>query len=189
MSPLFFGSMSIVGVNPKKKNWNEQAIWRVTVRQLCQADPTIHFNPHPPCGGWRLSQRRHKNDERNFNPHPPCGGWPLTGRRLDGRHNISIHTLRVEGDTGATVCSKTRTKFQSTPSVWRVTGCSTAIEITNDISIHTLRVEGDTDRQNQLTCRSLFQSTPSVWRVTPPKNLTAMHARLFQSTPSVWRVT
>ena len=56
---------------------------------------------------------------------------------------ISIHTLRVEGDKSLHSPQKSRAKFQSTPSVWRVTVCFVAI-----FSV------------------MKFQSTPSVWRVT-----------------------
>ena len=58
--------------------------------------------------------------------------------------DISIHTLRVEGDAYAL------------PSLFPIT-C---------ISIHTLRVEGDFKPFCNTTAYSLFQSTPSVWRVT-----------------------
>ena len=57
---------------------------------------------------------------------------------------ISIHTLRVEGD-------------DDTHELVDETG----------ISIHTLRVEGDNaSSTNRLAFRQ-FQSTPSAWRVTP----------------------
>ena len=52
---------------------------------------------------------------------------------------ISIHSLRVEGDT---------------------------VVLKNDenikISIHSLRVEGDTSKPSRLVLLQLFQSTPSV---------------------------
>ena len=57
---------------------------------------------------------------------------------------ISIHTLRVEGDCHG------RKKHRS--------GCK--------ISIHTLRVEGDCTITGSVPCDDIFQSTPSVWRVT-----------------------
>ena len=56
---------------------------------------------------------------------------------------ISIHSLRVEGDTVASAKLKFKGVFQSTPSVWRETA-----------SISTLRYFPE------------FQSTPSVWRET-----------------------
>ena len=55
----------------------------------------------------------------------------------------SIHTLRMEGDTTGYLTRVMRTEFQSTPSAWRVTGCSTDSSVATGISIHTLRMEGD----------------------------------------------
>ena len=56
---------------------------------------------------------------------------------------ISIHTLRVEGDISCGISSKSTPKFQSTPSVWRVTYLVNKFLAVYKISIHTLRVEGD----------------------------------------------
>ena len=79
-----------------------------------------------------------------FNPHPPCGGWPKSGQMFHWK-----------------------VKFQSTPSVWRVTSdTSQCLLFLLTISIHTLRVEGDTLRQYSIRRTYRFQSTPSVWRVT-----------------------
>ena len=79
---------------------------------------------------------------------------------------ISIHTLRVEGDSQRKKSLKSQEKFQSTPSVWRVTLPEKTINKIRAISIHTLRVEGD---KREITIKRsiiIFQSTPSVWRVT-----------------------
>ncbi len=59
---------------------------------------------------------------------------------------ISIHSLRVEGDTSS---KKPLTCYK--------------------ISIHSLRVEGDATHHLPSTYRSRFQSTPSVWRETAAK--------------------
>ena len=57
---------------------------------------------------------------------------------------ISIHTLRVEGDLILFILSLILSSFQSTPSVWRVTPFYTYPSAqARPISIHTLRVEGD----------------------------------------------
>ena len=61
----------------------------------------------------------------------------------DLRVNISIHTLRMEGDDGMGIRVNLDTEFQSTPSAWRVTVASRTIFSAPVISIHTLRVEGD----------------------------------------------
>ena len=55
---------------------------------------------------------------------------------------ISIHSLRVEGDTVGNL-GHIITPFQSTPSVWRETRYSSSVNLTRSISIHSLRVEGD----------------------------------------------
>ena len=81
---------------------------------------------------------------------------------------ISIHTLRVEGDPFKIGKLNIRFLFQSTPSVWRVTrqiGCVQQ-PYHKYISIHTLRVEGDLVNINASKLSTKFQSTPSVWRVT-----------------------
>ena len=57
--------------------------------------------------------------------------------------SISIHTLRVEGDVVQALAIILKQEFQSTPSVWRVTACVGLSYSTGEISIHTLRVEGD----------------------------------------------
>ena len=79
---------------------------------------------------------------------------------------ISIHTLRVEGDAGKRSHRDTVMSFQSTPSAWRVTPCGQRLFTTDCISIHTLRMEGDNDVDLTARTISVFQSTPSAWRVT-----------------------
>ncbi len=64
----------------------------------------------------------------------------------EARIRISIHTLRVEGDTADLQFFTSSSVFQSTPSAWRVT--------------YTIRLPGTADA---------FQSTPSAWRVTHPE--------------------
>ena len=79
----------------------------------------------------------------NFNPLPPCGGRHTFRRRSEKRQNISIHSLRVEGDAFFV--------FLCQP---------------HSISIHSLRVEGDYHKRSRASRVSAFQSTPSVWRET-----------------------
>ena len=62
---------------------------------------------------------------------------------LDMPGAISIHSLRVEGDSFASPQKYEMRIFQSTPSVWRETGVSTDTGLQGIISIHSLRVEGD----------------------------------------------
>ena len=57
--------------------------------------------------------------------------------------SISIHALRVEGDSGFTLRLRDFVLFLSTPSGWRATaGLEIPVRLA-DISIHALRVEGD----------------------------------------------
>ena len=79
--------------------------------------------------------------------------------------DISIHSLRVEGDSFLQ-CQK----FQF------------------PISIHSLRVEGDYILVYQILLLQQFQSTPSVWRETIHLSF-LLNLKIFQSTPSVWRET
>ena len=124
----------------------------------------------------------------NFNPHLPCGRW----------HSLSYLYL-VQG------------KFQSTPSVWKVT-IHLFRNTTRVIYFNPHRPCG---RWPKFLCffvvSTLFQSTPSVWKVTRLKiwhiityqisihtfRVEGDHSNKiiynslhwFQSTPSVWKVT
>ena len=82
-----------------------------------------------------------------------------------GRHGISIHALRVEGDLAR--------------AVYNVAGCISihALRVEGDedyagnfgqamISIHALRVEGDFDFREPTAAPEIFLSTPSGWRAT-----------------------
>ena len=78
-----------------------------------------------------------------FNPRPPWGGRPAD----------------------SSFC-KSRSLFQSTPSVGRATRWLGAGEKLDAISIHALRGEGDDERDDARSLRCRFQSTPSVGRAT-----------------------
>ena len=58
-------------------------------------------------------------------------------------NSISIHSLRIEGDAVQNAVVGFPHSFQSTPSVWRETAQSIAINSDYKISIHSLRMEGD----------------------------------------------
>ena len=80
---------------------------------------------------------------------------------------ISIHSLRVEGDLIVNRVSK-RGKRISIHSL-RVEGDKSAvsdISCRRCISIHSLRVEGDYNGSGISLKVDRFQSTPSVWRET-----------------------
>ena len=56
---------------------------------------------------------------------------------------ISIHSLRMEGDVQLANTIVQITIFQSTPSAWRETSSIISEIVTPFISIHSLRMEGD----------------------------------------------
>ena len=102
----------------------------------------------------------------NFNPLPPHGGRPEALEQLSAEYEISIHSLRMEGDTrvpptgsgqhhfnplpphgGRQYASELQcwenVPFQSTPSAWRETPHRHRQGSRAAISIHSLRMEGD----------------------------------------------
>ena len=79
---------------------------------------------------------------------------------------ISIHSLRMEGDKDTLTMQLKGDTFQSTPSVWRETEPNRTRSLFLCISIHSLRMEGDLRCVRSALDRSSFQSTPSVWRET-----------------------
>ena len=56
-----------------------------------------HFNPLPPHGGRRIRGGSIRNG-KNFNPLPPHGGRRLSVSFCHNFVDISIHSLRMEGD-------------------------------------------------------------------------------------------
>ena len=191
-----------------------------------------HFNPLPPHGG-RLSRETFFSTCVPFQSTPSAwretydidgnGDWitfqstPSAWRETLGAfdeigvYSISIHSLRMEGDTHngynlstydwfqstpsawretllGMVMNKLDGSFQSTPSAWRETAY---IDLSNGvltISIHSLRMEGDMSSATYFPAWYIFQSTPSAWRET--QLLCNVHYfNIFQSTPSAWRET
>ena len=102
-----------------------------------------HFNPLPPHGGRPHMRRTDQNGPPYFNPLPPHGGRHIWIYRMLRIQNISIHSLRMEGDD-----------------------CCFMAEMPLGISIHSLRMEGDTVTVSSPSAQNPFQSTPSAWRET-----------------------
>ena len=100
---------------------------------------------------------------------------------------ISIHTLRVEGDRLAGVAKFDAIAFQSTPSAWRVTE---GVDLRRYLGAFQSTPSAWRVTYNGAVTRKewLFQSTPSAWRVTDPE-IARPKRSAFQSTPSAWRVT
>ena len=97
---------------------------------------------------------------RHFNPLPPHGGRHFLRGCLHTTHNISIHSLRMEGDVVLVHCLQQTFQFQSTPSAWR--------ETTSGIIT---------------TAARTFQSTPSAWRETSLSRLEIYRQSNFNPLP------
>ena len=132
-------------LNPKVYNNTFQSTpsaWRETDRMLGFAEPTLDFNPLPPHGGRLFHCHRYYHPQY-FNPLPPHGGRPPLSSELFEQskfqstpsawretttpiytyhvQTISIHSLRMEGDTFSIILLFPAFVFQSTPSAWRET--------------------------------------------------------------------
>ena len=105
-----------------------QFVWRVTSYRLEKSPHLKDFNPHPPHGGWQQKPLVYQQHMCDFNPHPPHGGWRWQYVVLPPLLQISIHTLRMEGDVVWYGLNWSFELFQSTPSAWRVTPRSTCSE-------------------------------------------------------------
>ena len=126
----------------------------------------IYFNPLPPHGGRRREEDRHHHRYQYFNPLPPHGGRPHFAGFVVIALDISIHSLRMEGD-------------------FRKGGHHVHLTYFNPLPPH----GGRPDDQNAYHVGDhVFQSTPSAWRETLNRRL-SLFSRRFQSTPSAWRET
>ena len=101
---------------------------------------------------------------------------------------ISIHSLRVEGDPEHGAKPLSTAPFQSTPSVWRETAIFTRFKAHICISIHSLRVEGDMETSLQTWDYLDFNPLPPCGGRPRPAEGVELKNK-FQSTPSVWRET
>ena len=88
--------------------------------ELSHPGQTHYFNPLPPHGG-RPNVHKIYFNVRYFNPLPPHGGRQSWGDGYDAASDISIHSLRMEGDPMFFFVPETKVVFQSTPSAWRET--------------------------------------------------------------------
>ena len=92
--------------------------------------------------------------------------------QYDARFEISIHALRVEGDSMREVV--TLKEYYISIHALRVEGDVIYIFIfvfVPSISIHALRVEGDCAAEDVDFAYGGFLSTPSGWRATAPQNV------------------
>ena len=191
----------------------------------------FYFYPRPP-GGGRPFQLSTGLPQKHFYPRPPGGGrrapffalcsicrflstpsgWRATDVRAlaDIIMDISIHALRVEGDTFDIPRYVKASLFLSTPSGWRATKTQKRGMAGKDISIHALRVEGDIPLSSSpRACRNFYPRPPGGGRRAaldthcpvfdfyprPPGGGRRTCGRwrtsswIFLSTPSGWRAT
>ena len=91
----------------------------MNVAKLCAV--VLNFNPLPPHGGRPNEISRSKSGLR-FQSTPSTRRETHSVCRRYGRLDISIHSLRMEGDGGGIPDRPAQCAFQSTPSAWRETG-------------------------------------------------------------------
>ena len=120
---------------------------------------------------------------KNFNPLPPHGGRLYVAALALKSLAISIHSLRMEGDSLCLSGITLQDLFQSTPSAWRETAPNPRPHVLYKISIHSLRMEGDFCSMMEFRTFLEFQSTPSAWRET--RRASSTFARNFISIHSL----
>ena len=152
-------------------------------------DLARHFNPLPPHGGRPADARYRYSFTENFNPLPPHGGRLNKRPEIVTNFCISIHSLRMEGDTTSGGISGS---FAISIHSLRMEGdwaCSIPDSRTAYISIHSLRMEGDglLDFSKWLTVH--FNPLPPHGGRPPPLFSELYEQSKFQSTPSAWRET
>ena len=136
----------------------------------------------------------------HFNPLPPHGGRLVTEKiQLIGmiissvwsvlRKIISIHSLRMEGDSVRHIITNFLCYFNPLPPHG---GRLRTVSLHSGINRHFNPLPPHGGRQYQKNNKAmidLFQSTPSAWRETSLISSNSMSHFSFQSTPSAWRET
>ena len=102
--------------------------------------------------------------------------------------DISIHSLRMEGDKDLEVSELRPSYFNPLPPHGGRPFFFYIPVYGHFISIHSLRMEGDYPVAFFVYVVIVFQSTPSAWRETSTR-FAHFANKSFQSTPSAWRET
>ena len=140
--------------------------------------------------GWRATALQAAPDwcGRDFYPRPPGGGRRSFGFDILDQDVISIHALRVEGDTFSMIVLSVALNFYPRPPGGGRPGIGRRYQRFYEISIHALRVEGDSSK------RTAPPDAPNFYPRPPGGGRPDMSPRKrgaveFLSTPSGWRAT
>ena len=185
--------------------WRETLSQEIVCKSCVISIHSLRMEGDPGCSPERAGKS-------NFNPLPPHGGRPVMYNDCYRKsvfqstpsawretlvklikfwsENISIHSLRMEGDHRTHAGINTPIAFQSTPSAWRETELhrhksAVWIQNFNPLPPHGGRLSAATTRISS----PAFQSTPSAWRETSKEAKECAQSIEFQSTPSAWRET
>ena len=116
-----------------------------------------------------------EGDRKAADPRLPGCAISIHSLRMEGdtvpifeglRHNISIHSLRMEGDIISSSSRMILVHFNPLPPHGGRHGHLICAEWYFLISIHSLRMEGDKSATSTWDLIIAFQSTPSAWRET-----------------------
>ena len=157
----FFGTFKSAG----SAFQSTPSAWRETLQAIRRTAAARDFNPLPPHGG-RHFQSVVILSRHYFNPLPPHGGRQLVRFDPLNEEIISIHSLRMEGDSCNISSANHPTAFQSTPSAWRETARFIRTPICTE-NFNPLPPHGGRPHSESFCIAGLtFQSTPSAWRET-----------------------
>ena len=148
----------------------------------------FHFNPLPPHGG-RLRKLQNLPIGATFQSTPSA--WRETSSLSDWELKavISIHSLRMEGDSVVSDRSTAPRHFNPLPPHGGRQEILNSIENAVRISIHSLRMEGDKQGSScKVREERHFNPLPPHGGRLQLAN-TIIQVTIFQSTPSAWRET
>ena len=141
-----------------------------------------NFNPLPPHGGRRNTVFCFR-DSFSFQSTPSAWRETCGVIRWGYRKNISIHSLRMEGDISDTIDWDGDETFQSTPSAWRETIRSPTTGGVSRRFQSTPSAWRETEFLGGRTAQETFQSTPSAWRETSPRKSSGILTIYFNPLP------
>ena len=141
--------------------------WRETFR--FRRDCRLHRAFQSTPSAWRETNiEQQERESKLFQSTPSAWRETITPDYFFRRFYISIHSLRMEGDSTIGVNAFKGIPFQSTPSAWRETRTANG---THEDLLHFNPLPPHGGRHGlvpyQIAEQLIFQSTPSAWRETP----------------------